>query len=164
MAINYSNSELLPAPLRVSTYTEDDNKRQFQWVISELDEDIIRIWDSTVNGETDIIEVTETGDLTQLMQFRVTAGTSTGNSVLDTANVTLTNGGTVVSFTDIPTSTPVTFDITSILWQQNSFHIEKNGVTLTKNIDVFLEDTNTLRFTGRLQQDDIISFVYYTGL
>lgn len=160
MAINYSNSELLPAPLRVSTYTEDDNKRQFQWVLSELDEDIIRIWDSTVNGETDIIEVTETGDLTQLMQFMVTVGTSTGNSVLDTANITLTNSGAVMLFTPADT----TFDITSVEWQQNSFHIEKNGVTLTKDIDVFLDDTNLLRFATRLQQDDIISFVYYTGL
>lgn len=160
MAINYSNSELLPAPLRVSTYTEDDNKRQFQWVISELDEDIIRIWDSTVNGETDIIEVTETGDLTQLMQFRVTVGTSTGNSVLDTANSTLTNSGSVTLFTPADT----TFDVTSVEWQQNSFHIEKNGVTLTKDIDVFLDDTNQIRFATRLQQDDILSFVYYTGL
>lgn len=160
MAINYSNSELLPAPLRVSTYTEDDDKRQFQWVISELDEDIIRIWDSTVNGETDIIEVTETGDLTQLMQFIVTGGTATGNSILNTADVTLTNSGTVT----VLTNPEVSFDISSAEWEKNSFHIEKNGVTLTKDIDVFLDNTNTLRFVGRLQQDDVISCVYYTGL
>lgn len=160
MAINYSNSELLPAPLRVSTYTEDDDKRQFQWVISELDEDIIRIWDSTVNGETDIIEVTETGDLTQLIQFIVTGGTSTGNSVLNTSAVTLTNSGTITLLTNPEAS----FDITSAEWESNSFHIEKNGVTLTKDIDVFLDSTNMIRFVGRLQQDDVISFVYYTGL
>lgn len=169
MSTNYSNSELLPAPLRVSTYSEDDRKRQFQWVISQLDEDIIRIWDSAVNGETDILELNEVGDLVKIMDFVVTTGTTAAGAVLDfsdSGNITLSNGGSVTLETDFN----LQYDVKLSDWEKNGLQVEKNGVRLTKTVspsiplDVTFISTNKIQINSRLQQGDRISFVYYMGL
>ena len=166
MSINYSNSELLPAPLRVSTYSEDDRKRQFQWVISSLDEDIIRIWDSAINGETDILELNEVGDLVKVMDFVVTTGTTGSGAVLNIQDCTLSLGGEVALESD-PT---VSYDIKLSDWEKGGLQVEKNGVRLSKTItaeiplDVTFITTNQIQINSRLQQGDRISFVYYTGL